>query len=345
MDSNYKINFNFTFSIFVCLFVIIGGGCFKTNTDEGQVDESNIQQASRFKTEEIKVVHQDVEFYVRTKSLPDTKPNSGKTLVLLPSATFSTAPNWDLQFKDYSVTEYFAKLGWFVIAIDLPGYGKSANPPNPAEYGAAECTPYIKAAIDQLAQSHSIEKVNLIGWSWGAQVAGFYAMQHPQTIRRLVLYGFNHSDRMATEMLPKTDEREITFSNATSDFIPGCYDPKVPEQYANAVLNADGAAPSGAINDFVNRLPIVDPTKLEMPVLVICGQYELDQPPHIERDFSAMFRRRQTNLEKFCMQLKHGQNRIEVIKGGGHAVHLELPYQQWRDKVKSFLESDLNTGF
>ena len=241
--------------------------------------------------------------------------------------------------------DYFANSGWFVIAIDLPGYGKSANPPNPREYGAAESAPYIKAALDQLSQTHAVKKVNLIGWSWGAQVAGYYATQHPQTIRRLVLYGFNHSNRMATEMLPKNNEREITYSNATSDFIPGCYDPKVPDKYANAVLEADDAAPSGAINDFVNRLPVVDPAKLEMPVLVICGQYELDQPPHIERDFSAMFRRRQTDLEKFCMRLKQGQNRIEVIKGGGHAVHLENPYQQWRDKVKLFLESDLDTGF
>lgn len=274
------------------------------------------------------------------KQLPDTQAKNSNTLLLLPSATFSTAPNWDLQYNDSSIMDFFAESGWVVYALDLPGYGKSANPPKPETFGAIESAEYVHAAVEFICKKEGIESVHLLGWSWGAQVAGRFANEFPQRVNKLVLYGFNYQMRFPEGALPKDPYREIKFEGAITDFIDGCYEQDVPTQYANAVLESDEdkLAPAGPIHDYVNRLPVVEPTRLPMPVLVLCGQFELEQPPNADKGHADFFLARKHDLEEFCKQLPNGQKTPVIISGGGHAVHLEKPKHEWRQRVLEFFQ-------
>ncbi len=279
---------------------------------------------------------------LRKKALAETKARVSNTLVLLPSATFSTTPNWDLQYQNNSLMDFFAKSGWVVYAVDLPGYGKSDNPPNPETFGATEAAAYINTAVEYICEQHGIESINLLGWSWGAQAAGRFANLHPKRVNKLVLYGFTYKMRLPENVLPKEPFRKIDFEGAMSDFIDGCYEDDVPEKYANAVLESDSdkRVPTGPLHDYVNRLPIVAPTKLSMPVLVLCGQYELEQPPNVDGDHRDFFLARRNDLESFCNQLPTSKNQIVVVAGGGHAVHLEKPKERWRQIVLEFFKTD-----
>jgi len=313
-------------------------GCSNGKTSPS-TSKSSENTGSKLLVVSFNVTHNNLTMCVQSKRLESTEASPTNTLVLLPSATYSTAPNWDLQFAHSSIMDYFAESGWVVFAIDLPGYGKSSDPPIPETFGAIEAVEYIDAVVDHIAEAYKTDSVNLVGWSWGAQAAGHYANKHPERVRKLVLYGFNHQNRLPIDMLPQTPCRKIDFEGAKSDFVKGCYEQGIPEAYAAAVLESDDAAPSGPINDYVNRLPLVDPDQLPMPTLVICGQFELEQPPNEVGDYREFFEKRKRDLEEFCQRLPKGHKTIEIIDGGGHAVHLEKPRDKWRLSVLAFLES------
>ncbi|HEX6495522.1 MAG TPA: alpha/beta fold hydrolase [Acidobacteriaceae bacterium] len=74
------------------------------------------------------------------------------------------------------------QAGFHVYAIDLLGYGRSAQPAN-AAYSIAEEAHYVEDFIAQ----RGLEKVDLVGWSMGGWVTMRVALDQPQRIGRLVL--------------------------------------------------------------------------------------------------------------------------------------------------------------
>lgn len=74
-----------------------------------------------------------------------------------------------------------AEQGWFVIAPDLRGRGKSDKPPH--GYGIPFHVNDLLALCDVL----NLSRVQLIGHSLGAQIGYFFAAIHPKRIDRLVL--------------------------------------------------------------------------------------------------------------------------------------------------------------
>ncbi len=73
--------------------------------------------------------------------------------------------------------------GHRAYAPDMPGCGESDRPPV-GEDGDA-LPPWIEAGAAALG----LDRFDLVGFSFGAMVAGFYAALHPQRVNRLVLVG------------------------------------------------------------------------------------------------------------------------------------------------------------
>lgn len=74
------------------------------------------------------------------------------------------------------------QAGFHVYAIDLLGYGLSAQPAN-ATYSIPEEAQYVEEFLSQ----HGLQKVNLLGWSMGGWVAMRVALDAPERIAKLVL--------------------------------------------------------------------------------------------------------------------------------------------------------------
>jgi pimeloyl-ACP methyl ester carboxylesterase len=72
--------------------------------------------------------------------------------------------------------------GYRVYALDLLGYGRSAQPKD-ASYSIAQEASIVEGFLD----SQHLELVDLAGWSMGGWVAMKVALQQPARIRRLVL--------------------------------------------------------------------------------------------------------------------------------------------------------------
>ena len=75
------------------------------------------------------------------------------------------------------------EAGRSVYACDLPGCGESDRPPV-GEDGDA-LPPWVEEGVSALG----LQKFDLVGFSFGAMVSGFYAARYPQRVKKLVLVG------------------------------------------------------------------------------------------------------------------------------------------------------------
>ena len=86
-----------------------------------------------------------------------------------------------LKFWRYQL-DAFAAQGYRVIAVDLPGYGKSEKP------GTFPYTMEAMAdAVHELAAAVGAQKPILVGHSMGGQTATSYALRYPGDVRAIVL--------------------------------------------------------------------------------------------------------------------------------------------------------------
>lgn len=88
---------------------------------------------------------------------------------------------WQLQ------TRYFAHHGMSVLAVDLPGHGKSEGP-------FVDSVPAMAAWIADLVQAAGLGNAHLVGHSMGALIALETAASHPEAVASISLCG------IATEM-------------------------------------------------------------------------------------------------------------------------------------------------
>src|SRR5271168_2814114 len=72
--------------------------------------------------------------------------------------------------------------GHRVYALDLLGYGRSAQPRN-ADYSIPEQAAMVEGFLD----SQHLQQVDLAGWSMGGWISMTVALQQPARVRRLVL--------------------------------------------------------------------------------------------------------------------------------------------------------------
>jgi pimeloyl-ACP methyl ester carboxylesterase len=88
-----------------------------------------------------------------------------------------------------------------VVAPNLPGFASSEH--KQVDYSIA----YQAAAIAQMIELLKLDKVNLVGAELGADVALYYAVDHPEKVERLVLVGGGlvgkrGADKLRNGMLP-----------------------------------------------------------------------------------------------------------------------------------------------
>src|SRR5207253_1966368 len=92
--------------------------------------------------------------------------------------------------------DFIARRGFDVWLVDLRGYGRSTRPPemseppekNPPIVRTDTAVRDVTAAIDFILHKRGIEKLDLMGWSWGTTIMGSYAAANPSKVERLVLY-------------------------------------------------------------------------------------------------------------------------------------------------------------
>jgi pimeloyl-ACP methyl ester carboxylesterase len=235
---------------------------------------------------------------------------SGDPIVLLHAAT-GTSETWAKQ------TPALVKAGYRVIAIDMPGWGKSVIREGQKPVSVAE-------DIEALADHLKLDRFHLLGVARGGYVALDYAAWHPQRLKTLIIG--------ASGLGLGNDEDAVTFRRNAA--IPG-FD-QLPAEVREMSPSYRGMNPDGVArwkeiyarskqkgaSEPLQRTPNSNAkvAAIATPTLVIAGDVDLTTP-------SAAIR----------LWAKHLKNHeLVLITEAGHSVAWEQP-EAFNQAVIDFL--------
>jgi len=138
-----------------------------------------------------------IELYIRNKHTAGmSRFSAERTVIYVHGTTQASESTFDLPLGGFSWMDFLAARGYDVYLVDLRGYGGSSRPPemnqqaanNPAIVRTDTAIKDLGSAIDHVLMRRKLHSLNVIGWSWGATIAGAYTAEHHDKVQRLVLY-------------------------------------------------------------------------------------------------------------------------------------------------------------
>ena len=299
-----------------------------------------------------------IELYVRNKRPADMKTfTPERTLLYVHGATYPSETAFDLELDGFSWMDYIARQGYDVYLLDLRGYGRSTRPAE-MNQAAKDNAPIVKtetavrdieAVVDHILQRRGIDKLNLLGWSWGTTTMGSYAAQNPRRVNKLVLYApvWLRKEPLKLPPGPLPAYRSVTREAAKQRWLNGVAAEKqkglIPdawfEAWADATFATDawGAqqtppvlrAPNGVIDDIQNfwaaGKPKYDPAKITAPTLIIHAEWDQDTPAYMSQTL-------------FPLLTNAASKRYIVIGEGTHSIIMEKNRMQLFKEIQLFLD-------
>ena len=134
----------------------------------------------------------DISLYVREKHPADmTRFSPERTVLFVHGATYPAETAFDLALDGFSWMDFIARRGFDVFLLDVRGYGRSTRPPamdapaeaNPPFATTADARADVAAVADHIRRRRGIDRLCLIGWSWGCATMGSFAADASRTGR------------------------------------------------------------------------------------------------------------------------------------------------------------------
>lgn len=204
---------------------------------------------------------------------------------------------------------YFARHRFNVVAVDLPGHGRSAGPALDTIAGMSDWLATVLAAVDN-------EEHVVVGHSMGSLIAWDWAAKHPDQCRKLVLLGTSMPMPVTDQLLNSAKENEDasfemanTWSHSRRGKLgfnrnPGVWmfghGQRLMDRSQDDVFYADLAACNTAN---------LDPKRIRCPTLLILG----------ESDQMTPYRAGKTVAD----QLTNAS--VVTLPGSGHSMLSEYP--------------------
>ena len=280
----------------------------------------------------------DVKLYLFRKRVG--APQAGKAalpVLFLVHGSSISSTSFDLTVPgkgEYSLMDTFARYGFDVWTMDFEGYGKSSR--TEGNSNIADGVADLEAALPVVAHETGEQKFHVFGESSGALRAGAFAAAHPEMVNRLVLAAFTYTgegsptlaDRAKQVEFYKTHNRRPRDRNMIRSIFtrdkPGTSDPAVGEALADAEMKYGDDIPTGTYLDMTAHLPVVDPLKVHVPLLLVRGEY----------DGIAT----EVDLLNFYKQVPSPDRQMIILPGAAHALALGLNREQFWHVVRSFLD-------
>jgi pimeloyl-ACP methyl ester carboxylesterase len=95
------------------------------------------------------------------------------------------ASNKEVNWVQPGWVQTLQAAGRRVIALDDRGHGASSKLYDPAEYHTSKMAGDVRALIEHLG----ISRADVIGYSMGARIAAFLALEHPAAVRSVIMGG------------------------------------------------------------------------------------------------------------------------------------------------------------
>ncbi|AOB30922.1 alpha/beta hydrolase [Bordetella sp. H567] len=268
----------------------------------------------------------DVKLFLWHKPAAAGVPHAG-TVLFVHGSSMASQPTFDLSVPgrpDSSVMDWFAARGFDTWCMDNEGYGRSSKH-RPINFDIPNGAQDLAAGSEYILQRAKDEKLMVYGISSGALKAALFAQQHPERVARVALDAFvwtgEGSPTLAQRKLKLAEflaknRRPIDRAFVESIFSrdhPGCADAATVSAFADAILSLDSSMPTGTYVDMCSKLPLVDPEKLQVPAIVMRGEY----------DGIASF----DDLAEFFKRLPNTFKQFTVMQGISHASFQQKNYK------------------
>ncbi len=189
-------------------------------------------------------------------------------------------------------SRYFGYHGWNVLAVDLPGHGRSEGPPLPTVGAMAG---WVLALLDALR----IEKASLVGHSLGSLIAVECAAAQPARVERIALVGTGFPMKVGEAFLeaarknePAAFDMETIWGHAAQVPLGANPNPGM-WMYGDALARLGRLAPGVLYNDLKAcndyAAGIESAAKVRCPVLFVLGRRDTMTPMKSGVAFSQAF--------------------------------------------------------
>ncbi|MBI1397195.1 MAG: alpha/beta fold hydrolase [Betaproteobacteria bacterium] len=220
-------------------------------------------------------------------------------------------------------TRYLAHHGFGVLAVDLPGHGRSEGPPLATVEAMAD---WMNALLD----AAGVAKAALVGHSMGSLVAVECASRYPDRISKIALVGTACPMKVSDELLTATRDDEpraqdmvniwshSSYAHYPSNPGPGFWvvgeNLRLMQRQKPGVMHVDFAA----CNDYANGFDAA--ANVQCPALLVVGRKDMMTPPRAAREIASRL----------------GDVRTVEVAGSGHALMAEKP-DEVLEALRAFL--------
>jgi len=265
-------------------------------------------------------------------------------LFLVHGSSNSTRSSYDLTVPgkgEYSLMNVFARYGYDVWTMDHDGYGYSGSSGNNSDIASGVAD--LKAAMPVVLKETGRQKVHFYGTSSGGIRAAAYAQAQPEAVDRLVLCAFTYKGNGAAEIERRRKriealrasprrkrDADMIRSIFTRDGHFSLYDPAVAEAIISAEMKFGDTIPSGTYLDMAANLPIVDPTKIRSPVLMLRGEFDGNST--------------NDDLFDFYRQLPNGDRQFVILPQTAHSAGYSTNRHLLWYTMKNFLAAPAPTA-
>jgi non-heme chloroperoxidase len=267
----------------------------------------------------------DVRLFLWRKSVVEPRDAKG-TILFVHGSSMASQPTFDLHVPgrpDSSAMDWFAARGFETWCMDNEGYGRS-DKQRPINSDIANGADDLAAGSEYILQTARASKLLIYGISSGALKAALFTAQHPERVARLALDAFvwtgEGSPTLAErrKKLPEFQSKhrrpiDRTFVQSIFDRDhPGTADEATINAFAEAILALDDSVPTGTYVDMCSKLPLVDPSKITVPTIIMRGEF----------DGIAGF----DDLIEFFKRLPNPDKQFAVMAGIAHASFQQKNY-------------------
>jgi len=289
------------------------------------------------------------------------------TLLMVPGRGAPGPVSFDISVPGYSWMDWMASRGWDVWTLSFRGFGRSTKPPEMLDDPAGQPPALrgrtmvrdVAAAVAFIRERRGVDRVNLLGWSWGTTISPAYTADNNDSVDRLALYApyyaYDNPARAARFEDPtrpgEWDARRGAWSWETEEdvrrrwwgHIPGeahhaWRDERLARAYMDEWFDLDPEgrhrqppamrSPNGSLLDAYERsknTPIYDAAKVRRPVLLIYGDQD---GASNEVEAWGLYQKLASSPEK----------RYIVISGATHFFQYEFRREVLFKEVQLFLE-------
>ena len=302
-----------------------------------------------------------IEVYVRNKHPRDASQfPSSKVVLYVHGATYPSETAFDLPLDGLSWMDYIAQRGYDVYMVNIRGYSRSTKPPEMRE-APDKNAPVVRtdtavrdiaAAVEFIRKRRGVEKVNLIGWSWGTSIMAKYTTTNNDKVEKLVLYApqwLRNTPSLTGSGGPGTPAyRTVTREAARGRWLTGVAPDKqaalIPpgwyEAWEKATFSTDQQgpapgtlrAPNGVVQDGAEfwsaQKPLYDPGLIRVPTFLVHAEWDADLPSYM--------------TQAYFTKLTHVPYKAFLEIGEGtHTVIMEKNRMQLFQGVQAFLDDKL----